>query len=162
MNRRQRGLTLVELMVTLAVAIVLLAVGIPAFNTLTARDISATTVNGLVTALQQARAEAISRGRRVWVASANWNQGWSVQWTNDAGATEDLRVYTAPRSSQVTITGVASPLIFTNLGETGANSRFTINAYKDSNTTGTPVRTRYVCVTAGGQVRTEDVAANCP
>ena len=169
MKRRARGLTLIELMVTLAVAIVLLAIGIPAFNTLTARDISATTVNGLVTALQQARMEAISRGQPVAVVSSNWKDGWSVQAEDDAGTVQDLRVFTAPRAAQIKIEGVASPVTFStspirfsSRGGVPANAKFTVSAYKTSDTTATPVRVRFVCVTRVGQVRTTDVESECP
>jgi len=63
------GLTLIELMVTLAVAIVLLAIGIPAFQGLASSNRASTQANGLVTALNLARSEAISRGIPVAVCA---------------------------------------------------------------------------------------------
>lgn len=133
---RQTGLTLIELMVTLAVAIVLLAVGIPAFNSLTARDISTSTVNNLVGALQQARVEALSRGETVAVcplaaatpcnpnaapacAAADWRCGWAVVRTSTA---ETLRVFPEPRKQiAIALSGIGGaspkPVRFTNRGE---------------------------------------------
>jgi Tfp pilus assembly protein FimT len=91
MKRREKGLTLIELMVTLAVAIVILAIGIPAFNAMSARDMSAAAVNALVTALTQARVAASSGVGSASVcaaattttsstcgAASNWTNGWLV------------------------------------------------------------------------------------
>lgn len=69
MNRRQQGLTLIELMVTLAVAIVLLAIGIPAFQGIEANSRAVAQANSLVTALSLARSEAVSRGIPVAVCA---------------------------------------------------------------------------------------------
>jgi type IV fimbrial biogenesis protein FimT len=154
MKRREKGLTLIELMVTLAVAIVLLAIGIPAFNSMTARDISAATVNGLVTALQQARTEAIGRGTAITVESADWSSAWSVKAGSDV-----LRTFTAPRPKQVKVTGGVSPLIFTARGESSTPTTFTVTAFADSTQT-TCVRKVNLIISAVGQIRSEDKA--CP
>ena len=165
MKRRARGLTLIELMVTLAVAIVLLAIGIPAFNSLTARDVSAATVNGLVTALQKARVEAISGGGGVSVTavSGDWAEGWSTQ----AQDGTILRTFPKPRP-QVAITGVAGGTVvqFGGLGQrtlpdpaSTALVTFTVTAYADSSKTKC-VRVTDVIVTGVGQVRSENKA--CP
>lgn len=55
------GFTLIELMVTLVVAGVLLAVGIPGYRSLTVGNHLSTVSNQLVSALQVARMEAIKR-----------------------------------------------------------------------------------------------------
>lgn len=69
--KTQQGLTLVELAVTLAVAIVVLAVGIPVFSTMLANNRAAADTNALVTALQVARSEAVKRGQQVKVCAGN-------------------------------------------------------------------------------------------
>lgn len=61
----QHGFTLVELMVTIAVLAVILAIGIPSFATLTNRNRLTATSNELVAALQTARMEAVRRNTRV-------------------------------------------------------------------------------------------------
>jgi type IV fimbrial biogenesis protein FimT len=94
--RAARGLTLIELMVTLAVAIVLLAIGIPAFQGVIANSRAASFSNGLVSVFTLARTEAMGRGLPVSVCpknaadrsgqamsttcgtSANWANGWLV------------------------------------------------------------------------------------
>lgn len=94
---RQQGLTLIELMVTLAVAIVLLAVGIPAFQSMIANHRAAALTNGLVSALTLARSEAMGRTVPVAVCpreqgklecaedAAAWKNGWLV-FTDVSGA----------------------------------------------------------------------------
>lgn len=62
---RHRGLTLIELLTTLALAAILLTLGVPAFNELMARQRMATAANGLLGDLQFARSEALKRGSRV-------------------------------------------------------------------------------------------------
>jgi type IV fimbrial biogenesis protein FimT len=166
MKRREKGLTLVELMVTLAVAIVILAIGIPAFNAMSARDISAATVNSLVTALQQARTEAISRGVGVAVQaeSSSWQNGW---FTCCDAAGNRLRTFAAPRP-QVAITGVAGGTViqFGSMGQRLLPDpagtplvTFTATAYSDSGKTKC-VKVTNVRVTSVGQVRSEN--GTCP
>lgn len=83
----QRGFTLIELMVAIAVAAILISIGVPAFRDLTASNQMRTGVNDLVTALHYAKAEAVSRGERVVLCkgsntacqtSGDWTQGWAV------------------------------------------------------------------------------------
>jgi len=56
-----RGFTLIELMVTLTVAMILLAIAVPSFTYVTVSSRLTTTANELVTALTVARSEAIKR-----------------------------------------------------------------------------------------------------
>ena len=113
MNGKQQGLTLVELMITLAVAIALMSVGIPLFQSLTANNRAVTQTNAMVTALNLARSEAIKRATTVTVCpvsdatsatpqcigSTNWANGWLVfvdgntlGTVDGSGATADVRV----------------------------------------------------------------------
>lgn len=86
------GFTLIELMVTLAVAAIVLTVAVPSFRDLIRHNRLATQANQLVSALNLARSEAIKRGVRVTVCktddldavepscstTANWEQGFIV------------------------------------------------------------------------------------
>lgn len=64
---RARGFTIIELMITLTVAAILLAIAIPSFNYLTVSSKLTTTANNLVNALGVARSEAIKRNVNVVV-----------------------------------------------------------------------------------------------
>ncbi|GLW61414.1 hypothetical protein Hthe01_17630 [Hydrogenophilus thermoluteolus] len=83
------GVTLVELMVTIAVAAILLAVAVPGFRNLIVSNRLTATTNAFVAALNLARIEAVKRNARVTLcktadpnatkpncaASATWSQG---------------------------------------------------------------------------------------
>ncbi|MDP2030643.1 MAG: GspH/FimT family pseudopilin [Thiobacillus sp.] len=87
-----RGFTLVELLVTLAVGAILLAIAIPSYGFLVDASRLATVTNDLVSALQLTRSEAIKRRQRVTVcktgnamaiapacdSGAGWHQGWLI------------------------------------------------------------------------------------
>jgi len=83
-----RGFTLVELMVTLAIAAIVMSVAVPSFATFIQNNRQTTNINGLVIALNFARAEATTRQQRVTVcksadgaacaSSGDWSQGWIV------------------------------------------------------------------------------------
>ena len=97
--KRTRGFTLVELLVTLAVATILITVAIPGFRTLIQNNRATTQANELLTGLLLARSEAIKRGIRVSVCSStnqtncagstNWATGWIV-FTDDSGTAGTL------------------------------------------------------------------------
>lgn len=83
------GLTLLEALFTTAVAVVLLAVGVPAFDALVLDTRRTAHVNDLVTAIQLARSHAIRSGRPVALCQsaaqqrcdgdeAGWHGGWMV------------------------------------------------------------------------------------
>ncbi len=83
-----KGFTLIELMVTVAVAAILLTVGVPSFRATVENNRLTAAANELVGALNLARSEAIKRGVRVTVCksadgatcttSSDWEKGWIV------------------------------------------------------------------------------------
>ena len=88
MDRSSGGFTLVELIVVMAIFAILLAIGAPSYQSITTSNRITAEINGLVTHLQFARAEAVKRGQNVTVASQNgnnWANGWLV--TDLAGNT---------------------------------------------------------------------------
>jgi type IV fimbrial biogenesis protein FimT len=88
----RRGFTLVELLVTMAVGAILLAIAIPGYAFLVNSSKLAAVTNELVFALQLARSEAVKRGQLVTVcksasalnpapsctSTGQWQQGWVV------------------------------------------------------------------------------------
>ncbi len=83
-RHRQRGFTIVELMVTLAVAAILMGFAVPAFNDFIRQRTAAARINDFVLAVTYARSEAARRGERVTIEAlggddANeWGEGYNV------------------------------------------------------------------------------------
>ena len=90
LKERPRGVTLVELMVSIALLAILLAIAAPNFQGMTASSRLTSASNDLLGTLQQARAQAIRTGARVTVckstngvqcnntAADGWERGWIV------------------------------------------------------------------------------------
>jgi type IV fimbrial biogenesis protein FimT len=86
--RRASGYTLIEMLMTIAVAAILMGLAIPSFRYITNANRIASELNGLLGDLQLARAEAIKEGRTVSVCqssdgatctnSTGWQGGWIV------------------------------------------------------------------------------------
>ena len=99
----QRGFTLIELLVTITVLGILLGVGVPALRDLTANNRMVALTNEIVSGLQYARSEAITRNADVWICAVadaevaapacsgtDWSTGWKV-FTQVGGAEVILR-----------------------------------------------------------------------
>ena len=80
--RPNRGFTLIELMVTLAIGVLLMMVAIPSLTTYKRNAELTSAANTLLAAINAARGEAMKRGRNAFVVptnnGTNWNQGWVV------------------------------------------------------------------------------------
>ncbi|RJG14298.1 prepilin-type N-terminal cleavage/methylation domain-containing protein [Pseudomonas cavernicola] len=83
-SARQRGFTLIELMVTIAVMAVLLGIAIPSFTDVTLGSKLRSQANDLVAGATLARSEAIKRNQAVTLcASSNGTSctgGWAAGW----------------------------------------------------------------------------------
>lgn len=84
--RRQHGLTLVELLVTLAILAILVSVAFPGFQGMMARNNIATTTNSLLLAINLARSEAVRTSGTINLeavdpstATNEWGPGWRVR-----------------------------------------------------------------------------------
>jgi len=86
MKRHNRGVTLMELMVTIGVLGVLLGLAVPTFREFSRNNSLTAIQNDLVTSFNLARSEALRRNRPVSVCASadgttcgedtDWNQGW--------------------------------------------------------------------------------------
>ena len=88
--KTNRGFSLIELIVTLAIAAILVTTAVPSFFGMIQRDRLTTQANDFVSSLSLARAEAASRGQRIVVCksagpaynscatSGGWEQGWII------------------------------------------------------------------------------------
>jgi type IV fimbrial biogenesis protein FimT len=82
----KRGFTLIELMVTVAVAAILVSIAAPSFQTFFNRNRIATVTNDYITAINYARSEAIKGGAITTLcmsssgSACTGNSGWSNGW----------------------------------------------------------------------------------
>lgn len=88
--RKMHGFTLVELMITITVFALMLAIGVPSFQSTIMNNRMTSQINAFVTALNQARSEAVKQNQRVTVCVStdgstcagagvnNWESGWIV------------------------------------------------------------------------------------
>ena len=114
-HTRTRGFTLVELMITLAVAVILLVIAVPSFRTMTISNRLTTTANDVVAALNTARMEAIKRNASVQFcsnnATLNTNDTLGTACGTAAGAVDTLIGSPAVASSVgAPIIGIVTPL----------------------------------------------------
>lgn len=125
--KTQNGFTLVELMITLAIAAILVSVGIPSFRSVIQTNRAATQTNELVTALNLARSEAVKRSSNISVcassdsatcsASSNWATGWilfadaGTAGTFDGGTDTLIRVWSGLNGSTTLTSGSGDPFV---------------------------------------------------
>lgn len=83
----QRGFTLLELLITLAILSILLLIGGPNLSRLVRESRIEASTEALYTAIQLARTAAVSRNQRVTLRNlGSWNSGWEAFTdTNDDG-----------------------------------------------------------------------------
>lgn len=77
-NRRPRGFTLIELMITVAVLAVLMALAAPSFKEFFEKARLRGAVDDTVALLNKARAEAVKRDRNVAVSLGGTSTAWCV------------------------------------------------------------------------------------
>lgn len=145
--RAATGFTLVELMVTLAVAAILVAVALPSFQRMTANNTITNTYYDLMAAVRNARSEAVSRGApiRVKAASSGWSGGWSVLTSDDTA----LRTYGA-RDSKYTVTTTPSGITEVTFNSRGSMANAVCFTLLDQSGTGSKVM--HITILASGSV----------
>lgn len=167
MKKGQQGLTLVELMVTLAVAIILLAVGMPLFSSVVSSNRVTGQTNALVAAMQLARSEAVKRRFDAYVCAAagtlsvdcgatDWADGWTVFADEDGDGALDggelVRTWDGPGTSATMTLAGGTSVRFRPSGEIEPATEISIEL---ENPDAGGEKKRCVRIGITGQVRTE-------
>jgi type IV fimbrial biogenesis protein FimT len=167
---RQRGVTLPELVFTLAIAAGLLGWAVPTFRDLQRNSERAREVNQFIQAVYLARSEAIKRngvvslcpslnGQSCGPSGTPWHRGWIVfvNLDRDSPAVRDsgedlLRVYAPWRDGRVSAN--RTTLSFRSFGQAGVTATFTFCDDRG------PSRARAVIISQTGRPRVSDRSAS--
>lgn len=138
----QRGFTLIELIIAMAVLAVVVGVAFPSFQSLIAEQRVKAASEGLAMSILYARSEAIKRRAGIDVSQldSSWSNGWEVK--------QGTNVLRKDSMSGVTITGVSSSSL--SLNRNGRLSSTFSFAICDSAGKATK---RVLAVSIGGQTR---------
>jgi type IV fimbrial biogenesis protein FimT len=165
-NRQVTGFTLLELMVTVAIAAILLALALPSFQGSLRSNRVATATNEALASLALARSEAVRNTRGAGVCAsadgascgANWNSGWLVWSDTDSDGTidagETIVRYSQGKAS-VAMAGTATTLAFDPRGRVIGGLQTIGLAPADATT---PAR----CITISPTGQTRVAQAACP
>lgn len=87
-RRTMRGVTLLELIITVAVVAILAGLALPSYREFSTRMTVTENTNSLIGALNTARTEAAKRGRTVAVIAngGKWDDGWQVVAADETAA----------------------------------------------------------------------------
>lgn len=109
LQRRERGFTLIELMVTIAVAAVLLVIAVPSFKSITLSNKLNTAVNDLVGSLNTARMEAIKGNANAQFCSNSSSSNGSDALGNKCSA-QTVGAVVLVTGSDFTVARAGSPI----------------------------------------------------
>ncbi len=175
----QEGVTLLELLVTLSIAVMLLTVGVSGMTTLVKRNARAVEVNAMVGHLNFARAQAILRAATVVVcpidpanatAGCDLNAG-SAAWAGGYGVVDvdrDVVLRLVGASAAISLTsgqagGGSNGFAFADDGTLSGSSGFKTNGsihFCDRDPDG--IDGIRVTVSRMGRVRLSEDGVNCP
>lgn len=172
MQKHESAFTLIELMITIAVAAVVLTIGVPGFGKIIERNQLATNVNSLVSSITFARSEAVKRNKPVKICdssdavncgSGNYENGWIVfvDENNDGdldAPAEELIYVQSALSTNLTIdsnlsTG-ANDISYMSKGRANRSGNFIICKNNDI------TKARVIILDMNGRTRLTDLTSN--
>ncbi|MBU1666120.1 MAG: GspH/FimT family pseudopilin [Gammaproteobacteria bacterium] len=179
-NTLQRGLSLIELLVTMSIAVILLTIGVPSFIDMIASNTATSYGNDLLADINYARSEAITRGTRVVVckgaatavgtdcadASVDWEDGWKVfedcndDRTIDTATCPDRNSDGAADDEGVLRVHAALSNGWTLRGNNNVTNRITFLPDGRTNNNGTLVACKGGVLNVGNQTRSAAVVVN--
>ena len=177
-HRDNRGFTLVEMIITVAIAAIVLGMGIPGFQQLIRANRTVTEVNRLVTALSLARSEAVKRNVTVAICRAsgsncsnavNWENGWVVfadnliqNGTIDAGE-QRLQVYEGMPQGYTLSPGptFANWIAFQPTGQMLGSGGAAADSFRVCDDTQTPAERRLIQVNLVGRANASKSNGAC-
>ena len=170
----KNGFTLVELMVTLVIAMILITVGVPSFTDMYQGYRAESEIRKVQQYLMFARSQAVNYGARVTICpisgttcGTDWQQGFSIFIDNGAAGTIDTtNGVTDPIIRQVDafntkdfVTYAGNSITFTADGLISSNSTTGTFAYCPGSTTSK--NSKGVEVSSSGKARFSDAAISC-
>ncbi|MEJ2115280.1 MAG: GspH/FimT family pseudopilin [Gammaproteobacteria bacterium] len=162
MQKHESAFTLVELLIAMAVAAIVLTLGVPEFGRIVEQNQLSVYTNQLVSSLHFARSEAIRRNQSIKVCHSNnasacngtgYENGWVIFIDDDGddivdAAEELLRVNeNLPSNYTFNVNGGVDSFSFTAKGRTDSQGTFIL--CKDGNLT----KARAIIIGPGGRTR---------
>lgn len=139
-GRHQHGFTLVELVLTVVIIGVVVAFGIPSFQSFMQQSRVKSGAQSLFSALVYARSEALKRNEPVYVYpnGGNWSDGWAITPEKDnkdclSDATNCLRIQQG--LPNVSLTTAVDEVVYRGSGEVKATASFDVCGADDSTAT---------------------------
>ncbi len=130
---KKSGFTVIEMLVTLSILAILLAIGVPSFKEFMSSGNMVSNANGMIGAFNYARMEAIKRGSTVNVGQVggDWTSGIVVWVDSDGDATrdtgEELRLWSDfDSNSTVSSVNANSVFSFSAIGVVDNDDQLTI------------------------------------
>jgi len=150
--RKKRGFTLVELLITVVVIAILVALATPSFRGLMDRNAVTATANDLLSSILLARSEAIKREQRVEFSGNAGFTTWQVAAdTNGDGAFDEILLQHNAGNQVSIAANNTTTITFNPRGR--ATVALTDNNYFDISKNDA---TRYVCFSATGRPRVQE------
>ena len=145
-----------ELLITIAIAAILLALAVPNFKTQIEQSRFTSAANEIITAMNYARGEALRRSRPVSVSSSggSWQVGWVafVDPARTGVVAAQTRLREGNPLGSVDISGAPAFVTFDSNGRRQSDTASNFISFDIFKTGGDPTTKRTVCVAKSGRI----------